>query len=100
MENAGLSGQFIENFIIQEIGNKISEIIEVSRKKNMSPVEFAEMEAEKKFARIRTKTTEKTIKNRLFGIVLKAYKNNLIPKRLVKLYAPRHFKTRLGWAKG
>ncbi|MDH5661757.1 MAG: hypothetical protein OEY92_02055 [Elusimicrobiota bacterium] len=100
MENAGLSGQFIENFIIQEIGNKISEIIEVSRKNNMSPVEFAEMEAKKKFAGIRTKTTEKTIKNRLFGIVLKAYKNNLIPKRLVKLYAPRHFRARLGWAKG
>jgi len=99
MENSGLSSQFIENFIIEEIGNKISEIIEVSRKKNMSPVELAEMEAKKKYAGIRTKTKEKTIKNRLFGIVLKAYKKNLIPKRLVKLYAPRHFRARLGWAK-
>jgi len=99
MENAGLSGQFIEDFIIQEISNKISEIIEVSRKNNMSPVEFTEMEAKKKYAGIRTKTKEKTIKNKLFGIVLKAYKKNLIPKRLVKLYAPRHFRARLGWAK-
>jgi len=96
MENAGLSGQFIENFIIQEIGNKISEIIEASRKKNMSPVEFAEMEVEKKFASIRTKSKEKTLKNRLFNIALIVYKRNLIPKWLAKLYAPRHFRARLG----
>jgi glutamate dehydrogenase (NAD(P)+) len=96
MENAGLNGQFIENFIIQEIGNKISEIIEVSGKKNMSPVELAEMEVEEKFARIRTKSKKKTIKNRLFSIALKAYKKNLIPRVVVKLYAPKHFRTRLG----
>ncbi len=100
MEIAGLSDRFIEHFIIREIGNKISEIIESSGKKNMSPVEFAETEAKKKFARIQEKIKEKTIRNRLFGIVLKAYKNNLIPKRFVKLYAPRHFRARLGWAKG
>ena len=47
MEDAGLSEQFIGNFIIQEIGNKISEIIEVSEKKNISPIELAEMEVEK-----------------------------------------------------
>ena len=96
MEIAGLGGQFIENFIIQEIGNKISEIIEVSRKKNMSPVEFAEMEAEEKFAWIRTKSKEKTVKNRLFNIALKVYRKNLILKWLAKLYASRHFRTRLG----
>ena len=95
MENSGLSRQFIENFIIEEIGNKISEIIEVSRKNNMSPVELAEMEAEKKFTRIKTRSKEKTAKNRLFNIVLKVYKKNLIPKWLSKLYAPRHFRERL-----
>jgi len=96
MEIAGLSGQFIENFIIQEIGNKISEIIEDSRKKKMSPVKFAEIEAEKKFAKIRTKSKEKTAKNRLFNIALIVYKKNLLPKWLAKLYAPRHFRARLG----
>ncbi len=96
MENAGLSGQFIENFIIQEIGNKISEIIEVSKKKNISPVELAEMEAEKKFTRIKASFKKKTVKNRLFNIALKVYKKNLIPKWFTKLYAPRHFKARLG----
>jgi len=96
MESAGLSAQFIENFIIQEIGNKISEIIEVSRKKNISPVEIAEMEAEKKISRIKTRSKEKTIKSRLFNIALKVYKKNLIPRYLVKLYAPRYFKARLG----
>jgi len=95
MENAGLSSQLVENFIIQEIGNKISETIEVSRKKNMSPVELAEMEAEKKFTRIKTRSKEKTIKNRLFNIALKVYKKNLIPKWLAKLYAQKHFRARL-----
>lgn len=96
MEGAGLSAQFIENFIIQEIGNKISKIIEVSKKKNMSPVEIAEMEAEKKIARIKTSSKRKTVKNRLFNITLRVYKNNLIPKWIVKFYAPRYFKARLG----
>jgi len=96
MENAGLSGQFIENFIIQEIGKKISELIEVSKKKNISPVELAEMAAEKKLARIKTGSKGKTVKNRLFNIALKVYKKNLIPKWLAKPYAPRHFRTRLG----
>ncbi len=96
MENAGLNDQFIENFIIQEIGKKISEIIEVSKKKNISPVELAEMAAEKKLARIKTGSKGKTIKNRLFNIALKVYKKNLIPKWFAKLYAPRHFRTRLG----
>ena len=95
MENAGLSDQFIENFIIQEIGNKISEIIKVSKKKNMSPVELAEMEAEKKFTRIKMGPKEKTIKNRLFNIALKVYKKELIPKYFVKFYAPKFFKARL-----
>jgi len=96
MEIAGLSGQFIKNFIIKEIGNKISEIIEASRKKNMSPVEIAEMEAAKKSARIKTKSKEKTLKNRLFNIALKVYKKNLIPKLFAKFYAPRYFRARLG----
>ncbi|MFB0526484.1 MAG: Glu/Leu/Phe/Val dehydrogenase [bacterium] len=96
MENAGLSGQFIENFIIQEIGNKILEIIEAARKKNMSPVELAEMKVEEKIAKIRTKSKKKTIKNRLFNIALKVYKKNLIPKLFAKLYAPRYFRARLG----
>jgi len=96
MENAGLSSQFIENFIIQEIGNKISEIIEVSKKKNMSPVEIAEMEAEKRFSRIKASSKKKTVKNRLFNIALKVYKKNLIPKRFAKLYAPGYFRARLG----
>lgn len=95
MENAGMSGQFIENFIIQEIGNKISEIIEVSKKKNMSPVELAERETEKKFTRIKASSKKKTVKNRLFNIALKVYKNNLIPKWFTKLYAPKHFRARL-----
>ena len=96
MENAGLISQFIENFIIQEIGDKISEIIEASKKNNISPVELAEKEAEKKLARIKTRSKEKTIKNRLFDIALKVYKKNLIPKRFAKFYAPRHFRARLG----
>lgn len=96
MENAGLSDQFIENFIIQKIGNKISEIIEVSQRKNISPVEIAEMEAEKKFSRIKSRCKEKTAKSKLFNIALKVYKKNLIPRYLVKLYAPRYFKARLG----
>lgn len=95
MEKAGLSGQFIENFIIQEIGNRISEIIEVSKKKNISPVELAERETEKKFARIKASSKKKTIKNRLFNIALKVYKKDLIPKYFVKFYAPKYFKARL-----
>jgi len=96
MENAGLSERFIGNFIVQEIGNKISEIIEVSEKKNMSPVEIAEMEAEKKVFRIKARYKQKTVKSILFDIALKVYKRNLIPKYLVKFYAPRYFKARLG----
>ena len=96
MEDAGLSGQFIENFIIQEIGDKISEIIEISKKKNISPLEIAEIEAEKKFSRIRAKSEQKILKRRLFNIALKAYKRNLIPKCLVKFYAPGYFRARLG----
>jgi len=95
MEDVGLSEQFIENFITQQIGNKISEIIEVSEKKNISPVQFAEMKAKKRFSIVKARTKEKTIKNRLFNFALKVYKKNLIPRYLVKLYAPRYFKARL-----
>jgi len=96
MELAGLSEKFIENFIIQELGRKMSEILEVSQKKNLSPVEIAEMEIEEKFSRIKAKDREKTPRNRLFDFALKVYKKNLIPKGLVKVYAPRYFKARLG----
>jgi len=95
MELAGLSEKFIENFIIQELGRKISEILEVSQKKNLSPVEIAEMEIEKKFSRIKARSKEKTAKSKLFNFALKVYKKNLIPKGLVKVYAPRYFKARL-----
>jgi len=96
MERAGLNVNFIENFIIREIGKKISEIIEVSQKKNLSPAEIAEMEAEKKFSRREVRCKEKTAKSRLFNFALKVYRKNLIPKCLVKVYAPRYFKARLG----
>jgi len=96
MELAGLSEKFIENFIIQELGRKMSEILEVSQKKNLSPVEIAEMEIEEKFSRIKAKDREKTPRSRLFDFALKVYKKNLIPKGLVKVYAPRYFKARLG----
>ncbi|MCJ7646137.1 hypothetical protein MUO65_04455 [bacterium] len=96
MEVAGLSEKFIENFIIQELGRKISEIIEVSQKKNLSPVEIAEMEIEKKFSRIKAKGREKTPRSRLFDFALKVYKKNLVPKCLAKVYAPRYFRARLG----
>jgi len=97
MKNSGLSGQFIENFIIQEIGNKISAIIEVSEKNNMTPGEFAQREAEKRFLRRKTEAESEriTIKNRLVAVALAAYRKNLLPKSLVKLYAPRYFKAKL-----
>jgi len=95
MELAGLSEKFIGDFIIQEIGRKISEIIELSEKENISPVEIAVREAEKKFLRINVNSKEKTPKGRLFHMALKVYKKKLIPKWLVKLYAPRFFKARL-----
>jgi glutamate dehydrogenase (NAD(P)+) len=96
MELAGLSEKFIENFIIQEIGRKISEIIELSEKENISPVQIAVREAEKKFLRMRAETKEKSAKGKLFNAALKVYKKNLIPKWLVKFYAPQFFRARLG----
>jgi len=96
MELAGLSEKFIGNFIIQELGSKISEIIEAAEEKNMSPVEIAEMEAGKRFSKMKARSKEKTAKSRLFNFALKVYKKNLIPKGLVKVYAPRYFKARLG----
>jgi len=95
MERAGLNVKFIENFIIQEIGKKISEIIGVSAEKNMSPYEFAEMEAEKKVSRIKARSKQTTAKSSLFNIGLKVYKKNLVPKCLAKVYAPRYFRARL-----
>ena len=96
MERAGLSIKVIENFIIQQIGEKISEIIEDSKEKNINPVEIAEMKAERKLSRIRARHKKKTAKSRLFDIALRVYKKNLTPKFLVKLYAPRFFRARLG----
>jgi glutamate dehydrogenase (NAD(P)+) len=96
MELAGLSEKFIENFIIEQIGKKISEIIEAAEEKNMSPAEIAEMEIEEKFSRIKARGREKTPRSRLFDFALKVYKKNLIPQGLVKVYAPRYFKARLG----
>jgi len=96
MELAGLSEKLIGDFIIREIGRKISEIIEVSEKENISPAQIAVMEAEKKFLRIKTTSKEKSAKGRLFHMALKVYKKKLIPKWLVKLYAPRFFRVRLG----
>jgi len=95
MENSGLSEQFIGNFIIQEIGNKISEIIEASEKKNIIPGEFAETEAEKRFLRTKAGSKQIRIKHRLLAVALAAYRNHLIPKRLVALYAPRYFRVKL-----
>jgi glutamate dehydrogenase (NAD(P)+) len=95
MELAGLSEKFIKNFIIQEIGRKISEILEVSQKKDLSPVEIAEIEAEKRFSGIKAKGREETTKGKLFNFAFKVYKKNLMPKCLVKLYAPKYFRARL-----
>lgn len=96
MQRAGLNVKFIENFIVREIGRKISEIIEVSEKKNISPIEIAEREVEKRLTGIKTRHKQKTAKRILFDIALKVYKKNLIPTCLVKLYAPRYFKAKLG----
>jgi len=96
MRHAGLNVNFIENFIIQEIGSKISAIIEASKKSNTSPMRVAEIEAEKKFSRIKAGHNKKTAKSRLFDMALRVYKKNLVPRFLVKLYAPGFFKARLG----
>jgi len=100
MQNAGLSERFIGNFILQEIGNQISEIIESSRKENIPPSVFAEAEAEKRFLRRKAASRQITIKNRLFAVGLAAHKSHLIPKCLVALYAPRYFRLKLRYGKG
>jgi len=95
MELAGLCEKLVGEFIIREIGRKISEIIEISEKENISPIQIAVREAEKKFLRIKATGKEKTAKGKLFDMALKVYKKKLIPKWLVKFYAPRFFKARL-----
>jgi len=95
MKNAGLSEQYIGNFIIKEFGNKISKIIEISKKEKISPVELAEMEAEKKSSWVKARSEQKTIGNRIFNIALRVYKKNLIPNCFAKFYAPRYFGAKL-----
>jgi len=70
-------------------------IIEALERRNISPVELAEMEAERRFLRTRVKSKQKRVKNTLFSSALRIYKKNLIPKSLVKFYAPRYFKASL-----
>ncbi len=95
MERAGLSERFIRNFIIQEISKKISEIIEVSEKKNITPGEFAETEVKKRFLATKTGSKHTRIEHRLLAIALAAYRRHLIPKRLAALYAPSYFRVKL-----
>ena len=99
MEFASVKPKRITATIVDNIGPLAARLLDLARRKGVTPRSLAEPMAMERFERVRAAAAHPTLRSRLFAVGLESYRRGWAPSSLVAAMTPRHVSNALrGWA--
>jgi glutamate dehydrogenase (NAD(P)+) len=95
MEYAGYSLRQIRKTILEDLGDAMSMLLIDATRQNRSARELATQLALAQLTRLQQKANHPSLKQKLFGGIIEAYRRAWIPKALPPIVAPNFFKNRM-----
>ncbi len=94
MKRAGLSDNFVRQFIEQKFRHKVSSMLKTAEKEGIPISEYAQRTTVAKLQRLKEATQRRSFINNILNLARELYRNGVIPYQLFTPLAPRYFNNR------